>query len=197
MNWYEKLNKYFPVEEMKSKEHMDMLLKEKGDVYYKDESPNHVLMFAEFDTFIFIDYVWVSTETRGQGTGHKIMEKLKEKGKPIILEVEPVDYDDTDTEKRLRFYQREGFTHAQSIGYNRRSLATNEETTMEILYWSPNDDSEDVIYEKMKHTYDHIHTYKDEEIYGRSYQPVDEVLSYDTDRENEDIFKNLKKPEKA
>lgn len=197
MNWYEKLSKYFPVEEMKSKEHMDMLLKEKGDIYYKDESPDHVLMFAEFDTFIFIDYVWVSTDTRGQGTGHKIMEKLKEKGKPVILEVEPVDYDDTDTEKRLRFYQREGFTHAQSIGYNRRSLATNEETPMEILYWSPNDDSEEVIYEKMKHMYDHIHTYKDEEIYGQSYQPVDEVLSFDTERESKDILKNLKKPERA
>ncbi|ASK60800.1 GNAT family N-acetyltransferase [Virgibacillus phasianinus] len=197
MNWYEKLNKYFPVEEMKSKEHMDMLLEEKGDVYYKDESPDHVLMFAEFDTFIFIDYVWVSTETRGQGTGHKIMEKLKEKGKPIILEVEPVDYDDTDTEKRLRFYHREGFTHAKSIGYNRRSLATNEETPMEILYWSPNDDSEDVIYEKMKHMYDNIHTYKDEEIYGKAYQPVEEVLSYDADRESEDILQNLQKPENA
>lgn len=197
MNWYEKLSKYFPIEEMKSKEHMDMLLKEKGDVYYKDESPNHVLMFAEFDSFIFIDYVWVSTETRGQGTGHKIMEKLKEKGKPIILEVEPVDYDDTDTEKRLHFYQREGFTHAQSIGYTRRSLATNEETPMEILYWSPNDDSEDVIYEKMKHMYDNIHTYKDEEVYGKAYQPVEEVLSYDTNRDSKNILKDLKKPEKA
>lgn len=197
MNWYEKLSKYFPVEEMKSKEHMDMLLKEKGDVYYKDESPDHVLMFAEFDSFIFIDYVWVSTDTRGQGTGHKIMEKLKEKGKPVILEVEPVDYDDTDTEKRLHFYHREGFTHAQSIGYNRRSIATNEETPMEILYWSPNDDSEDVIYEKMKHMYDQIHTYKDEEVYGKAYQPVEEVLSYDTNRDSKDILKDLKNPEKA
>ncbi|MFP3421940.1 GNAT family N-acetyltransferase, partial [Bacillus sp. SIMBA_161] len=43
MNWYEKLNQYFPVQEMKSKEHMDTLLKEKGSVYYKDEGPYHVL----------------------------------------------------------------------------------------------------------------------------------------------------------
>ncbi len=42
--------------------------------------------------------------------------KLKKKNKPILLEVEPVDEDDTDTEKRLRFYQREHFKHAQSIG---------------------------------------------------------------------------------
>src|SRR5690625_1542067 len=92
MNWYEKLNKYFPVDEMKSKEHMEMLLEEKEDVYYKDESSKHVMMYAEFDSFIFIDYLWVSLETRGQGIGGKLIEKLKEKTKPIILEVEPIDY---------------------------------------------------------------------------------------------------------
>ncbi|MGY0692698.1 GNAT family N-acetyltransferase [Virgibacillus sp. FSP13] len=192
MNWYEKLNEYFPVEEMKSKEHMEMLLKEKGDVYYKDEGPYHVLMFAEFDKFLFIDYLWVSAKSRGQGIGHKMIEKLKEKNKPIILEVEPVDYDDSDTEKRLHFYQREGFTHAQSIGYNRRSLATNEETPMEILFWSPDNESEEMIYEKMKKMYEDIHTYKDEEIYGKAYQPVEEVLSYDEDRESDNIFNGIK-----
>lgn len=197
MNWYEKLSKYFPIEEMKSKKHLEMLLDEKGDVYYKDESAQHVLMFAEFDTFIFIDYVWVSSKTRGQGMGHKLIEKLKEKNKPIILEVEPIDYSDTDSEKRLHFYHREGFTHAQSIDYNRRSLATNEETAMEILYWSPNDDSEDLIFQKMKKMYEDIHTYKDEEIYGRSYQSVDEVLTYDEDRESEDILEAVNSTEKT
>ncbi|SHG80694.1 Acetyltransferase (GNAT) domain-containing protein [Ornithinibacillus halophilus] len=191
INWYEKLNEYFPIEEMKSKEHMELLLKEKGDVYHKDESPLHVMMYAEFETFIFIDYVWVSSKARGQGIGHKLIEKLKKRNKPIILEVEPVDYEDTDTAKRLHFYKREGFTHAQSIGYNRRSLATNEENKMEILYWSPNDESEEMIYEQMKKMYENIHTYKDEELYGKSYQPVDEVLVYDEDRDAEDILDTL------
>lgn len=193
MNWYEKLNEYFPVEEMKSRDHMEMLLKEKGDVYYKDESPKHVLMFAEFDTFLFIDYLWVSSKTRGQGIGHQLIEKLKKKNKPIILEVEPIDYEDTDSEKRLHFYRKEGFTHAQSIGYNRRSLATNENTPMEILYWSPADETEEVIYEQMKQMYEHIHTYKDEELYGKSYQPVDEVLSYDESRDANNILDNIKR----
>src|SRR5699024_2620127 len=188
MNWYEKLNKYFPVEEMKSKKHMEMLLDEKENVYYKDESPDHVLMYAEFDSFIFIDYVWVSPETRGQGIGHKLIEKLKRKNKPIILEVEPIDYDDSDTEKRLRFYEREGFTHAQSIGYTRRSLATNENTSMEILYWSPKNESEEEIYEQMKKIYEEIHTYKDDELYGETYEPVDEVLTYDEDSEKRDVL---------
>ncbi|WP_101843484.1 GNAT family N-acetyltransferase [Halobacillus sp. Marseille-P3879] len=193
MSWYKKLKQYFPVEEMKSEEHMETLLKEKSDVYYKDESDNHVLMYAEFDSFIFIDYVYVSTNARGQGLGHQLIEKMKAKEKPIILEVEPVDYDDTDTAKRLHFYQREGFKHAQSIGYTRRSLATNEPTPMEILYWSPEDATEEEIYEQMKQMYEEIHTYKDSEFYGKSYQPVEEVLTLDEDRNANDILKDLKR----
>ncbi|MDQ0351779.1 putative GNAT family acetyltransferase [Alkalibacillus filiformis] len=193
MNWYEKLNEYFPVEEMKSKEHMERLLKEKSDVYYKDEGEHHVMMYVEFESFIFIDYVYVSTKARGQGLGRKLLNKLKERHKPIILEVEPVDYEDTDTEKRLRFYQREGFKHAQSIGYTRRSLATDEMNTLEILYWSPDEGSEEVIYKQMKKLYEQIHTYKDEEIYGESYQPVEEVLSIDRNRKS-DLFEAIKDP---
>ena len=92
MNWYEKLNQYFPVEEMKSREHMELLLKERGDIYHKDEGEHHVLMYVELDNFIFIDYLFVSKDARGMGLGHKLLYKMKEKGKPIILEVQPVDY---------------------------------------------------------------------------------------------------------
>ncbi|MEA3322164.1 MULTISPECIES: GNAT family N-acetyltransferase [unclassified Bacillus (in: firmicutes)] len=191
MNWYEKLNQYFPVEEMKSREHMELLLKERGDIYHKDEGEHHVLMYVELDNFLFIDYLFVSKDARGMGLGHKLLDKMKEKGKPIILEVEPVDYEDTDTEKRLRFYKREGFEHASSIGYRRRSLATNEVNAMEILYWSPTDASEEVIYEGMKATYEQIHTYKDKELYGQSYDKVDNVLTYDEDDDNEDILSKL------
>ncbi|MGO4889353.1 GNAT family N-acetyltransferase [Anaerobacillus sp. MEB173] len=179
MNWYDKLNQYFPIEEMKSKEHMELLLREKADIYYKDEGSNHVLMYVEMDDFIFIDYLFVSKEARGQGLGHKLIAKLKEKNKPIILEVEPLDYKDSDTQKRFRFYEREGFTHAESIGYRRRSLATNKINQLEILYWSPTNESEESIFEKMKTTYEEIHTYKDKDLYGQSYSDVDEVLTFD------------------
>jgi len=178
LNWYEKLNEYFPVEEMKSKEHMDALLKEKQTIYKKDEGPNHVLMYVEFQNFVFVDYLFVSKQARGEGLGHKILTDLKAKNKHILLEVEPVDYEDTDTEKRLNFYAREKFSHAQRIDYNRRSLATGENTGLEILYWSPNDANEEEIYEAMAKTYDEIHTYKDEAFYGEKYEPTEQVLVF-------------------
>jgi GNAT superfamily N-acetyltransferase len=191
MNWYEKLSQYFPVEEMKSKEHIEALLKERGDIYHKDEGPYHVLMYVELDDFVFIDYLFVSKQSRGQGLGHQLIEKLKTKEKPIILEVEPVNYEDSDTEKRLHFYKREGFEHAQSIGYHRRSLATNEINQMEILYWSPTQESEETIFEGMKRTYEMIHTYKDTKWYGESYQPVEEVLTLDENRNEGDILADI------
>lgn len=191
MNWYEKLNKYFPVEEMKSRQHMDILLDEKGDVYYKDEGPYHVMMYAEFKKFIFIDYLWVSEKSRGQGLGHQLIEKLKHSNKPIILEVEPIDYEDSDTEKRLRFYKREQFKHAESIDYKRKSLATNENTVLEVLYWAPSKASETVIFNQMKKMYESIHTYKDKELYGKSYQPVEEVLNYDETRKVENVLESI------
>ncbi|AZU60804.1 GNAT family N-acetyltransferase [Neobacillus mesonae] len=191
MHWYEKLNQYFPIEEMKSKEHMETLLKERSDIYHKDEGPYHVLMYAELDKFVFIDYLFVSTQSRGQGLGHKLIEKLKRKGKPIILEVEPVNYEDSDTEKRLRFYKREGFEHAAAIGYERKSLATNEINKMEILYWAPHHESEEMIFEAMKKTYELIHTYKDEKFYGESYQPTEEVLTFQEESGSENILDNV------
>lgn len=191
MHWYEKLNQYFPIEEMKSKEHMETLLKERSEIYHKDEGKYHVLMYAELDNFVFIDYLFVSKDARGQGLGHKLIEKLKEKGKPIILEVEPVNYEDTDTEKRLRFYKREGFEHANSIGYRRKSLATNEINAMEILYWAPENESEEMIFEAMRKTYDMIHTYKDTHFYGESYQPVEEVLTFEEDKSGENMLKDI------
>lgn len=190
MHWYEKLNEYFPIQEMKSKEHMETLLKEKSDIYHKEEGPKHVLMYVETETFIFIDYLFVSKEARGEGLGHKLIQMLKDKNKPIILEVEPVDYEDTDTEKRLRFYKREGFEHATSIGYKRRSLATNEVNPMEILYWAPNNEKEEVIFEAMKKTYEMIHTYKDDTFYGDKYEPVENVLKINTDHDR-DVLKGL------
>ena len=176
MPWYKKLNEYFPVEEMKSRRHMEALLRDKPEHYRKDEGPDHVMMYVEFDDFLFVDYVFVAASARGQGLGHDLIERLKAKGKPILLEVEPLDYDDTDTVKRQRFYAREGFRHAERVVYKRPSLATGQKIPLEILYWSPEDTNDEQVFRAMRRIYDDIHRYRDQEIYGEAYDPVEEVL---------------------
>lgn len=191
MHWYDKLNEYFPIEEMKSQDHMEALLEDFPEFYHKDEGKYHVLMYVEADEFIFIDYLFVSAESRGMGIGRQLMEKLKAKDKPIILEVEPVNYKDSDTKKRLKFYQREGFRHASSIGYKRRSLATKEINEMEILYWAPNGEEEDIVLEALVKTYQKIHTYKDKHFYGESYEPADEAIQVKDTNRKKDIFDEI------
>ncbi|WP_068677568.1 N-acetyltransferase [Oceanobacillus sp. Castelsardo] len=178
MNWYEKLNTYFPVNEMKSKLQLDMLMLEKDEHYVKDEGEYHIVMYAEFDTYIFIDFIWVSEKARGKGIGHQLMEKFKAKNKTIILEVEPINEEEPDTEKRLRFYKREGFQYAKPIDYQFQSFISNELVKMEILYWTNSATSEWAIYENMKEVYNEIHSYKVENIYGVTPKPVSEVLNF-------------------
>ncbi len=177
MSWYDKLSTYFPIEEMKSKEHLEALIDERADVYRMDHDKHHVLLYVEGTDFVFVDYLLVAKEARGMGMGRKLLDQLKAIGKPILLEVEPEDYKDTDTVKRHRFYTREGFRRADRVSYRRRSIATREVNPLEILYWSPDPDTtDDQVYAHMKAIYEHVHTWRDDEFYGESYQPTDEVL---------------------
>lgn len=188
MSWYEELNTYFPVDEMKSKRQFDALLSEKEDIYRKDEGQYHVLIYAEFETFIFIDFVWVSEKSRGKGIGHQLMVKLKAKNKPIILEVEPIDEDERDTEKRLRFYKREGFKHVLPIVYKHQDFIRHKETQLEILYWANSEVSERAIFEDMKIVYEQIHSYKVKEIYGYTPKPTSDVVRFEENRGLQNIL---------
>ncbi len=180
MNWYDKLNGYFPTNEMKSQMQLNALLSEKHDLYYKDEGLQHIMMYAKFDSFLFIDFLWVSEKSRGSGIGHQLIEKLKSKNKSILLEAEPVAPQDPDTEKRLRFYRREGFKHAKPIDYWFQAFKSNSETQLDIWYWTKytHHVSEWEIYEYMREVYEQIHSYKAKEIYGYTPKPTNEIIHF-------------------
>lgn len=176
MDWFYRLNEYFPVEEMKAKEQIEALLKDKPDHYYKDESDLHIMMYAEYAEFVFVDFLWVSEKARGKGIGKKRIEQLKNKQKTIILEVEPVDENNEDTEKRLRFYFREGFKVSEAISYQFQALVSHTETELDIMYWDEQEQTDKQLLDYMTTIYEEIHSYKQEEIYGYGPKPVEEVL---------------------
>ncbi|WP_409302409.1 GNAT family N-acetyltransferase [Peribacillus sp. SCS-155] len=176
--WYSKLTSYFPPREMKSKEHMQVLFSEKEDTYKRDEGPEFIVVYFENDHSIFVDYILISGNNRGSGIGSALINRLKRKNKPIILEVEPITDKDPDSKKRVKFYERNGFQKADSISYVREHMVTGEYNEMDIYYWSPTRITEEEIYEKMRHIYEEVHAYKAESIYGKRSQTADEVLDF-------------------
>lgn len=168
-DYYERLNDYFPEEEMKDPRQMRDLLEEK-DTYYKEETEDYILMYAEFPTFIFIDYLLVDAQTRGKGIGSKIIQRLKQKGKSILLEVEPPDQHDEDTEKRISFYKKHGFIWADQIKYQRKT-DQGEPLDMEIYFWSPTKLPQEEVMAKMAKACEEIHNFRAKRYYDR--KPAD------------------------
>ncbi|WP_199621151.1 GNAT family N-acetyltransferase [Paenibacillus alkalitolerans] len=176
MEWYDKLNEYFPEHEMKDREHLKDLIKEK-DVYHKEETEDYILLYAEFPTFLFIDYLLVTSKSRGKGIGSSILDKLKEKEKLIILEAEPRTQGDTDSQKRLAFYARNGFKKADLIRYTRVD-EENRQYQMHILYWSPQGMPQAIVMEKMEKACDEIHNFRAKHYYGKPLVDTDKALEW-------------------
>lgn len=175
-DWYTRLRDYFSEKEMKSKKHFEILFHEKQGIYQLEESKDHVLVYFEKSDCIFIDYILVARNNRGNGRGSTILDQLKRKGKAIILEVEPVTLIDPDSEKRINFYEKNGFKKMNSIRYERIHMVTNELNKMDIFCYSPVHKTEQWVYDQMKAIYDDVHAFKASELYGSNPQPVSDVL---------------------
>ncbi len=66
-----------------------------------------IAFFWETDEFLYLEHLCVDPAYRQRGYGSQILDLLKERGKQIILEIEPVV--DSVTQKRRDFYERNGF----------------------------------------------------------------------------------------
>jgi GNAT superfamily N-acetyltransferase len=184
MGWYQKLKRYFPEEEMKKKEQLDDLIK-KNPHYKKVEMDQYLMLYGEYGSFLFVDYIIVDKKARGQGIGTTILEELKSKQKVIILEVEPVDKDDPDTIKRERFYLDNGFIQAEKINYFRDVGETSPELfQMELYYWSPQGEvDEEMIKQYMVQAYEDIHHFQYEEYFDRKTPNPEQLVQLKNEEE--------------
>lgn len=66
-----------------------------------------VMLYWERNEFLYLEHFTTLPEVRGKGYGAKALELLKQKNKPILLEIEPPV--DELTKRRYAFYCRNGF----------------------------------------------------------------------------------------
>jgi GNAT superfamily N-acetyltransferase len=177
LDWYDKLSAYFPETEMKHPGQMEDLLTLEAK-YHKAEAKEYIVTYADFKTFIFIDYLLVNPTIRSRGIGSKLLHAFKKRNKVIILEVEQPDEDDQDTLNRISFYEKNGFKKAEHISYT-RSVEDGEPSSMDIYYWSPHATDEKDIMSKMAIICREIHNFNSEKYYGRIVADPDEVLEWD------------------
>ena len=77
--------------------------------YTLNTKPIGLLTTWTFDTFTYIEHFSLAPEVRGQGYGSEALQILiAQTHNPLILEAEPPT--DELTRRRIRFYERSGFT---------------------------------------------------------------------------------------
>ena len=77
------------------------------EVIEENGEPLGAIFFWETETFIYVEHFCMEPSVRGRGVGGQVLAKLAERGKCIILEIDP-PVDDIDR-RRKGFYQRCGF----------------------------------------------------------------------------------------
>ncbi|MFB0967476.1 MAG: GNAT family N-acetyltransferase, partial [Cloacibacterium sp.] len=104
--------KTFPEEERRSKDQfLDLAENPDAFVYsinQEDENIGYCVIW-ELQGFYFLEHFEVFEEFRNQKFGEKILESLQEKFEKLILETEPDSLSEI-AERRLRFYERNGFS---------------------------------------------------------------------------------------
>lgn len=111
--------KSFPFHEQRiEKSQLEILNNEdyRFSLIYVENSFVGLVLYWETNDFIYIEHLAILEEKRNLGYGRKCLNLLKEKGKTIILEIDPlknpIDY------KRKLFYESVGFIENKYIHYH-------------------------------------------------------------------------------
>jgi ribosomal protein S18 acetylase RimI-like enzyme len=101
----------FPINERRELESLQMLIGnnecEINQITIQNEQPAGLCIFWSFREFLFLEHFAVEPELRGLGIGEQTLALLREKCPLILLETEPPV--DEISERRIKFYQRNGF----------------------------------------------------------------------------------------
>lgn len=102
----------FPHDERRNERQFYTLFKNpKVKIFIVQENNDRVgyLILWHFENFYFIEHLEVFPEFRNQNLGSIILKELAKRHPHLILETEPDSYGEK-AEKRIRFYQKNGFS---------------------------------------------------------------------------------------
>ena len=100
----------FPIEERRDEAEQNRALTKDAyhfDLIMDEDNLIGVMLYWEREEFVFLEHFTTFPDLRGQGYGAQALGLLKEKNKPILLEIEPPV--DEMTQRRYEFYKRNGF----------------------------------------------------------------------------------------
>ena len=174
-SYYRRLNEYFPSQELKHPDHLTDLVRNEP-FYHKWETGDALLLFAEFQKFLFVDYLLVDSRVRGRGIGATLLHKLQSRNKPIVLEIEPPDEHQPDTVRRRNFYHKCGFKPAEGVLYER--IDAGSPFVMDIWYWSEKSPLPDrTVLGMMSTVCTKVHNHQSDRYYEQPPAEPDKVLS--------------------
>ena len=90
-----------------------------------------IMLYWESNDFIFLEHFAILSNLRNKGYGEKALNLLKEKNKPIILEIEEPTNDITT--RRLNFYKRNGFILTNHNHKQLKFRKNDQELVLKIL----------------------------------------------------------------
>ena len=102
--------KSFPIEERRDNLQQSRVEKHKDyhyDLVFLKEEFLGIALYWETPSLIFLEHLAILPEKRNGGVGSAVLNQIKQKGKAILLEIEPPK--DEITNRRLGFYTRNGF----------------------------------------------------------------------------------------
>ncbi len=105
----------FPVHEQRESPSQIKILEREAyhfDLICEEDELAGILLYWETEAFLYVEHFCVSPALRGRGLGQKALSLLHEKGKTVILEIDPPE--DALALRRKGFYERAGY-HANGF----------------------------------------------------------------------------------
>ena len=124
----------FPIEERRDRKEQERVFAHPDyhcDLILENSDLVGILFYWEREEFVFLEHFATLPEIRGSGKGSQALELLKNKGKTVILEIEPPV--DELTNRRYAFYRRNGFFMTPHYHIQAKYRLTDKDVELKIL----------------------------------------------------------------